>query len=180
VHVRVELLELGEVARRAHARDHVLALCLHQKIARRLGRARQLVARERHPAAASLAEVAEHHLLHVHRRAPLVGDAVDAPIGDRALTVPRVEHRADRARQLLAWIGWELVQREELRRQLSQRRRVELRVECDPAPLLRRCDRLLEALAWNPDHDVPEHLREAPVGVPRETLVARRARDPRR
>ena len=94
--------QLGEVARRAHARDDVLALRVRQEVARRLGRAGQLVARERDAAAAALAEVAEHHLLHVDRRAPLVGDAVDAPVGDRALALPGVEHGADRRDELLA------------------------------------------------------------------------------
>ncbi len=54
------------------------------------------------PLPLSRAEVAEHHLLDVDRRAPLVGDAVDAPVGDRALALPGIEHRPDRGEQLLA------------------------------------------------------------------------------
>ena len=51
-----------------------------------------------------VALVAEHHLLDVDRRAPVVGDPVQPPVGDRPVAEPRVEHRADRLRQLLTRI----------------------------------------------------------------------------
>ena len=98
----ITLLHLVQVARRAHARHHVLALGVRQEVAARPGRAGDLVAREGDAGARGVALVAEHHLLHVHRRAPVVGDAVDAPVLDRAVAHPGVEHGADRLAQLLA------------------------------------------------------------------------------
>ena len=56
-----------------------------------------------------VALVAEHHLLHVDGGAPLVGDVVQAPVLDRALAVPGVEHRPDRLAQLLARVVRELL-----------------------------------------------------------------------
>ena len=97
----IDVAHLGEVARRAHAGDDVLALRVDEEVARRLGRARHLVARERDARARRVALVAEHHLLDVAGGAPVVGDVVDPPVGDRALAQPRVEHRADRLAQLL-------------------------------------------------------------------------------
>ena len=96
-HVR----HLGDVARVAHAGDDVLALGVDQEVAGRLGRAGDLVAAERDAGPRGVALVAEHHLLDVDRRAPLVRDAVDAPVLDRALAGPGVEHRADRLLELL-------------------------------------------------------------------------------
>ena len=94
-----------EVARRAHAGDDVLALGVDQEVAARLGRAGDLVAREGHAGARGRALVAVDHLLDVDRRAPVVGDAVDAPVGDGALAHPRVEDRADGLLELLARVG---------------------------------------------------------------------------
>ena len=57
-----------------------------------------------------VARVAEDHLLDVDRGAPVVGDAVDAAVGDGALAAPGVEHGADRAPQLLARVAREVVE----------------------------------------------------------------------
>ena len=48
----------------------------------------------------------------------------------------------------------------------------ELRVLVDPRLLLARFDQLLEALARDVAADVPEHLHEAPVGIPGEAVAA--------
>ncbi len=131
----------------------------------------ELVPGEGHAAAAALAEVAEHHLLHVHSRAPLVGDVVDAPVGDRARPLPGVEHRPDRAAQLLPRVGGELVQALELERQLAQGHRVELGVQRHAALRLGGGDRVLKVLTGDPGDDVAVHLHEPPVAVPGEALV---------
>ena len=47
----IQSRQLGQVARRAHAGDDVLALRVEQEVAARLGRAGDLVARERHAGA---------------------------------------------------------------------------------------------------------------------------------
>ena len=55
-----------------------------------------------------LAEVAEHHRLDVDRRTEVMGNAGGVAIVDRALAVPRGEHRLDGHPQLLGGIGREL------------------------------------------------------------------------
>ena len=135
--------------RGAHARDDVLALRVGQEVAARLRGARDLVARERDAGSRRVALVAEHHLLDVDRRAPVVGDLVEAPVGDRAVAHPRVEHGADRLAQLLVRVLREvlarvlLVDRLEGRGQLLQRLHVELGVELDAACRLGGLDRVL-------------------------------------
>ena len=124
---------LGDVERVAHAGDDVLALGVDEEVAAGLGRAGDLVAAERHAGARRVALVAEHHLLDVDRGAPVVGDAVHAPVGDRALAGPGVEHRADRLAQLLLRVLRELVEPLEGLRQLLQRVDVELGVVLDAA-----------------------------------------------
>ena len=104
-----DVLELGDVARVAHAGDHVLALGVDEEVAARLGLAGHLVAAERHAGGRVVALVAEHHLLDVDRGAPVVGDAVQPPVGDRALAGPGVEHRADRELELLLRVLRELL-----------------------------------------------------------------------
>ena len=92
--------ERVEVLGVAGARDHVLALRVGEEVAGWRGRAGAFVAAERDSRAGGPATVAEHHLLHVDRRAPVVGDAVDAAVGDRALAVPGVEDGRDRPLEL--------------------------------------------------------------------------------
>ena len=164
--------QLGQVARGAHARDHVLALGVDEEVAAGLGRAGHLVAREGHARARGRALVAVDHLLDVDRRAPVVRDVVDAPVGDGALAHPRVEDRADGLLELLARIGGEVVERLEARRQLAQRVGVELRVERDAALALDARDLVLEARAGDAAHDAAEHLHEPAIGVPREARIA--------
>ena len=178
---------LVQVARRAHARHHVLALGVRQEVPRRRGLARDLVAREGHARARAVALVAEHHLLHVHRRAPVVRDVVDAAVLDRALPGPGVEHGRDRLAQLLLRVlrerlaGLLLEELLEALRERLQVVHVELHVLRHAGVGLLLLDQLLVALARDAAADVPEHLDEAPVGVPGEALVVGGpARGPRR
>src|SRR5436190_1844823 len=60
-----------------------------------------LVAGEGDAGRRRVALVAEHHLLDVDRRAPLVGDVVDAAVLDGAVAGPGAEHRADGLPELL-------------------------------------------------------------------------------
>ena len=170
----------ANVARRPDPGDDVLALGIGQEVAARLGRAGDLVARERHPGPRGRALIAEHHLLDVDRRPPLVRDVIEPPVGDRPLAKPGIEHRVDRLAQLLARVLRELLARvlgedplEGLSQLLAAPRR---RARC---PRSRRAgtwlrDRVLEQLARDPTGDVAQHLHEAPIGIPREPLVVRR------
>jgi hypothetical protein len=170
--VRQPILEFGDVARRAHAAHHVLALGVGQEVARWVRGAGQLVARKRDAAAARVALVAEDHLLDVDRGAPVVGDAVDAPVLHRAAAHPGVEDCADRAEELVARLGRERVQGLERRRQLAQGLGVEPAVVIDAAFTFDGADRRFEALGRDARHDVAVHLHQAPVGVPGEAFVA--------
>ncbi len=172
-----DVAQVGDVLRVAHARDDVLTLRVDEEVARRLGRAVDLVAAERDAGARRVALVAEDHLLDVDRSAPVVGDAVDAPVADRAVARPGVEDRADRLLELISGLlrellaGLVLEDLAERRGELLQRGDVELGVERDAVLLLGSLDRVLEALAGDVAHHTAEHLHEPPVAVPREALV---------
>ena len=178
VGLRHHLGQLADVERRAHAGYDVLPLSVDEEVAGRLRRAGDLVAAEGNAGRRRLALVAEHHLLDVDGRAPVVGDPVDPPVGDRALARPGVEHGADRVRQLLLGVLRELVEPLEPFDQLLQRVDRQLRVGRDALGFLDRRDRVLEPLARDSVGDVPEHLHEPPIGVPREPLVPGRGGEP--
>ena len=84
--------------------DDVLALRVDEELAVEHRLAGRGVAREADARARALALVAEHHLDDVDGRADVVGDLVRAPVDLRARRVPRVEHGAVGAAQLLAGI----------------------------------------------------------------------------
>ena len=85
----------------ANAGHHVLTLRVGQELAEQVLLAARRVAGEHHPGAGVLAAVAEHHGLHVHRRAPVVGNAVQAAVGGGAVVVPGGEHGVDAEAQLI-------------------------------------------------------------------------------
>ena len=86
---------VGQRRWRMAAGHHVLALRVHQVLAVQPAGAAARIAGERNARGAGRAAVAEHHRLHVHRRAPSTGNTVALPIARGALVVPRAEHGAD-------------------------------------------------------------------------------------
>ena len=90
--------------RRAHARDHVLALRVDQIFAVENFLAGRGIAREGHAGCAGFAHVAKHHRLDIHRGSPVVWDAVFPSIHDRAIVHPRTKHGADCAPELFVRI----------------------------------------------------------------------------
>ena len=88
----------------ADSRDDVLALRVGQILAVDSFLAGAGIARERDAGRAIVAEISEHHRLYRDRGAPVARDVVDLPVRDRAIVVPRVEHRANCHPQLLARI----------------------------------------------------------------------------
>ena len=166
-----------EVLRVAGARDHVLALGVGEEVAGRRRCAGALVAAERDPGTGRPAAIPEDHLLHVDRRAPVVGDTVDAAVGDRPLAVPGVEDRRDRPLELAPWLVGErlagVLGEHALERlgQLPQDLGVELGVRFDPGPSPRVRELGLEDRARDALDDVAEHLHEPAIGVPGEALV---------
>ena len=93
----------------ADSRHHVLALGVGQPLAIEDVLARGGVAREGDARAGVIAHVAEHHGLHGDRGAPLIGDPLDAAVGDGALAVPALENRADASPHLLLRIFREVL-----------------------------------------------------------------------
>ena len=93
---RQMFLQIGDRFRRAHAGDDIFALGVDQKFAVEHFLAGGRIAGERDARTGVGAGVTEHHRLHVHRRAPFLGNVVFPPINNRAIVHPRTEHGADR------------------------------------------------------------------------------------
>ena len=71
--------------------------------------ARAGVSREGDARGAVGPHVSEDHGLDVDGRPPLVGDVLDATVGDRPLPIPRREDGADAAPELLRWVIGEVL-----------------------------------------------------------------------
>jgi len=146
------------------------------------------VAGERDAGARVVAGVPEDHRLHVDGGSPIVGDALDATVGDGTFAVPRLEHRTDASPQLLARIvGEGLAERppHDLLVGVAQLLQVlgrKFGVKLDAASPLERFHRVFElhadALALGRldpgglfhDH-VGVHRNESAIGIPDEPLV---------
>ena len=171
-------LERGDCLRGAHAGHHVLTLSIQQILAEELPLAGVGVAREGHAGARCLAHVAEHHRLDVDRRAPIIGKTVDPAIVHGAAAEPRVEHRADRAIELLVRVvrkvglGGIPNDPAEVGRHRLPVRRVKLRVLSHAEPGLVGVDAVLERVTLHTQDDRSKPLDEAAVGVPAEARVA--------
>ena len=131
------------------------------------------------PVPGSIAGVAEHHHLHVHRGADVIGNVVDAAVFDRARIHPGPEHGIARHLQLVGRILWEFLagflfhDRLVLRHDLAKRGLVEVRIEFRVARFLHRVQLVLERVLRNLEDDVAEHLDEAAIAVHRKTPVLR-------
>ena len=101
-----------------------------------------------------------------------------------ALAVPRLEHRFDRVAELLGGIvgevdaGFGAHDRLERADELLQVVGAELGVDREALLLDQLVQLLLEEVAGDVEHDLAEHLHEAPVRVVGEALVAGLLREP--
>jgi hypothetical protein len=111
------------------SRHHVLALRVQEELAAEAALARGGVAAEADARPAVVALVPEHHLHHVHGGAEVVRDLVGLPVHAGSRRVPRVEHRAHCAKQLLVGVGGE---------GMSGLVQVDLLVALDQEPQVRR------------------------------------------
>ena len=180
------LVDLGHVVPKlrdllgsADAGDDVLALRVLQILAVKVTVARRRVAREGDSGSTILAQVPEDHRLHVDGRAERVVDAVDAPVIDGPAPVPRLENRADRQLELLHRIARETTaglgahDGQILLVELLEMIGRQVGVERDSGCLLLGFERVIELLAGDIEHDLPEELDESAVRVAREAFVAR-------
>ena len=170
---------LGQILRRADARDHVLALRVDQELAIIGAVALGRIAREGHARRRGVAHIAEDHRLYVDGGAPVGGNVVQATIDLGALRLPRPEHGTDRAPELVVHV---------LRKGLApllldqtliggdQRLPIlgrHLRIKGEAVILLGDLQRFLERAVIQLEDDIGIHLDEAAIAVPGKTLVAR-------
>ncbi len=164
-------LKLADGQRRAHARDHVFALRVHQILAEEDMLAGGRIAREADAGAGVFAEIAEDHGLHVDRGAEPVVDVIDAAIGLGAIIVPTAENGIARLHKLV-----KRALRKVLARLLAHQLLVldddlfervgnEFVVELHPLARLGRVEDRFEFFLRNLEHHVAEHLDQAAIGV---------------
>ena len=178
VRTRLEPLEVRQGQRVADAGDDILTLGRLKVVAVHAAGAGGRVAGERHAGAGVLAGVAEDHRLHVDRGAQVAGDALLAAVQLGARGVPGTEHRLDRTEQLFAGVlrevctvrGHDLLVAQD---QSLERLRGNLDVGLDAGLDHHLVQGVGEQVAVEVQDGLSEHLDQPPVGVPRETFVAR-------
>ncbi len=157
---------------------HVLALGVEQEVTVGGPFAGGRVAGEAHSGPRVIVAVAEHHGLHVHRSAQVIGDVLAGPVGHSPGPVPRMEHGLDRHAQLpdgvlrkrLARLGQHhlLVARHQVPQQLGG----DLGVHGHPSQALGVLEQAIEQGAVDIEDDPPEHGHEPAVRVEGEPLAA--------
>ena len=169
--------------RRANAGDDVFALGVGQELAVDLFGAGRRVAREGDAGARIVAHVAEDHRHHVDGRAQIVRDLELIAVVDRALAHPRAEHGFDGQLELLLDVGRERLARLASRTSafscwviVAQLVGVQIGVLLERQPRAWPASKTWSSFACDVQHDAPEHLHEATIGIPREALVAGLAR----
>ena len=169
---------LGDVLRRADARDDVFALGVDQEFAVKQLLPGRRVAGEGDARGGGVAHVAEHHGLHVDGGAPALGNVVQPPVGDGARVHPARKHRADRPPQLLVrllrkrlaelLLDLGLVEPDHTAPLIGR----EFGVELEPEPALLVLEDFFENLVVEAEHDVAVHLDEAAVAVIGKARIA--------
>ena len=177
----------------ANAGDDIFALGVDEKLAVEHFLAGGRIPGERDARTGVEAGVTEDHCLHVHRRAPFLGNVVFPAIDDGAIVHPRAEHGADRSVELLPGIVGKLFagplfhQLFETCDQLFQIAHAQFGIVDILLMALvfelvdHRLERLvifLGALLHAHDH-ITIHLDKAPITIPRETFVVCRFRQHR-
>ena len=88
VNTRHDFLQLRNMHWCANAGNYIFALRIHQKFPVKFFHSRRRIACEPHACAAGLAQIAEHHRLHIHRSAQHIVDVVDSPLVLGAIVLP--------------------------------------------------------------------------------------------
>ncbi len=162
----LELLQRDGVADAGH---DVLALGVLQVVTVDPLLAAARVAGERDPGARVRPEVAEDHRDDVDGGAEVGGDPLLAPVQDRAVGVPGVEHRLDGHVHLLPRLLREILaglRLDDLLERVDERPHVvgvEVEIVRAALGLLCRVDGLLEIVTLDAEHSLAEHLDQPPV-----------------
>ena len=174
----VDLLKVGQGQGVADTCNDVFALCVLEVIAVHTRVTGGGVAGEAHAGAGVFAHVAEHHGADVDCGTQVVGDALTATVDACALGVPGAENGLDGhvhlgARILREFFTGLLVDDglEDID-QVLEVLSVELGIALNATFLLHVVQRVGEEVSVDVQNGLAEHLDEATVGVPRETLVA--------
>ena len=178
VDVRHDLLQFENRHRRAHARNHIFALRIHQKFAIKLFRAGRRITREPHARSAGVAQVAIHHGLHIDRGPEQVVDVVDAAIVLGAVVLPGAEYRVPRHDQLFAGILREVTLGVLLHHLLVldnhflESLGIEIGVEFGLLLFLLGVEHFVERRLLDVEHYVAEHLDEPSIGISGKPRIA--------
>ena len=168
----------GQGLGRTDAGDDVLALGVDQEFAVQPGLAGRRIAGEGHAGGRGLAHIAEHHRLDVDGGAPALGDVMHAAIEFGAFVHPAVEHRRDRAPQLVLRILREGMAQPVLDHSLVfgddlfPVAGAQVGVDGDAETVLVVVQDLLEVVMAQTQHDVRIHGDEAAIAVEGEAAVA--------
>ena len=174
----VELREIGERHRVPDAGHHVLTLGVREVVAVGTGLAGRRIPGEADPGPRRGPAIAEHHRLHVHRGADVIGNAFLAPVERGARGVPGVEDSAHGQVELLARVLREVPARVLTHQLLVRRHQVAQVIDIEPGVVLAGPVGLHPAqlrgehAPVDAEHGAAEHLDQPPVGVEREPFAA--------
>ena len=178
VHGGHDGLQFGDILRGADAGHHVFALRVDQELAVERLLAGGRVAREAHARGRRLAQVAEHHGLHVDGGAQVVRNAVHLAIVLGAIVEPGAEHGVARHGELLHGVlrerfaGLLLHQLFVIDDDGLQVFRGQVGIELGADFLLAAVEDGVEIVLLDIQHHVAEHLDEAAIAVLREARIA--------
>src|SRR5665213_904041 len=168
----------GNRLRRTNTGDDILALRVDEKLAVQKMFARRWIAREGDAGGGGFAAIAEHHGLHVDRRAPIFRYVIEAAIGVGPRRMPGAEHGGDGAPKLIV-----NVVRKRLAQFLLHMRlvklgnalevfRFQLGIVFEAFVFFFAVEDFLEHRVFHAQHDVGIHLDEAAIGIVGETRIA--------
>ena len=169
---------LGQRLRGADSGNHVFPLGVEQEFAVEAVVAGGRVAGEADAGGAVVPHVSEYHGLNVDRRAPIGGNAVQAPVRDGAVVHPRTENGGDGPPKLILGVlgegraGHVLGLGQVVLDQGLEVIGPEIVVQVGPAVGLQVFQQVLEVVVINAHHHVAVHLDETAVAVVGEPFVA--------
>ena len=171
--------EFRKRLRVSDARNNVFTLRVHEVITVNTRVPGRGVAGEANTGAGGLPHVSKHHRLNVDSGAQVIGNAFAATVNLRAFSVPGAEHGFHSHVHLGARILRELfpglVQHNLLVR-FNQRLPVfrgQFSVRLFAEVFFQLFEGISEQISINILNGLAKHLDQAPVGIPRETLIAR-------